>query len=110
MSCPYDDTSKIIELAPEASDELAKCRNLKLEMADGDIEDLLTDNNLSRSSDTEPLILPESGPQQSRRPQHAGVVPKFAPRMLHSETYFKRMAAMVSSSSISSITVSQWLI
>jgi hypothetical protein len=110
MSCPYDDTSKIIELAPEASDELAKCPNLKLEMADGDMEDLLTDNNLSRSSDTEPSILPELGPQQSRRPQHAGVVPKFASRMLHSETYFKRMAAMVSSSSISPITVSQWLI
>jgi hypothetical protein len=98
MSCPYDDTSKIFELAPEASDELAKCRNLKLEMADGDIEDLLTDNNLSRSSDTESLNLPESGPQ------HAGVVTKFAPRMLHTETYFKRMAAMGSSSSI---TVSQ---
>jgi hypothetical protein len=69
-------------------------------MADGDIEELLTDNNLLRSSDTEPLILPESGLQ------HAGVVPKFAPRILHPETYFKRMAAMVSSSSISSITVS----
>jgi hypothetical protein len=75
-----------------------------------DVEDLLTDNNSSRSSETEPLILLESGPQQSRWPRHAGVVPKFAPRMFHSETYFKRMAAMVSSSPVSSMTVSQWLI